>query len=563
MLSCAYSWQLASSHHLMGPPMGYGYGGGAPPYAPWQQTLPQWQSPLDTGPAPAFPSQYWQSPASSLGPAAMHMQGAQGQPNLEGSCQAFWSTPMHAGGGAPSQYAAGPTGPADGTLPSHAQHPPGLTPSQVPPPQPSGDSAPEETRPPTPPPPPPEPVTMAICLLSCPGNKTEFKTAAIRSSILSTAKLLGFENVTLVVQADRGRTGPYSILMPKELGMRLAEDEETSLYPQTESETVDPVDFKVSLLDEHGRATDSATLDRIQAKRAARRAEKDLDEKSRTIPFFMNGNPEMLRMMGSADPRPRQDCVLIASEFIKERIGPIERSNVTQLLDEHDEPLNEDCLYVVLKPGDTKEAFFGRIPPEIFAQLKYIVVNGRMAPVKVRLPSAVCGVANVKPCCFRTECIVEGGTCGARLRTLRTLSIPSSVPPPNYRAERQSLKEHRTLSRKRQKLVDDERASVVQRKICPRWIKGICPRHGGDHGGKCQWRHGTMEETTVKPCGFGVNCTTKNAGCLYSHAVPTEPPPQDEFPPLTQGEMCAESSPLFRSVPAPLIPPHDEHPTSL
>ena len=120
-------------------------------------------------------------------------------------------------------------------------------------------------------------------------NTYKWSTEAIRISIEQTAKVLIGEGDYTIRTRFAGTVGPYQVAMPKKVAAALIEDGETDIFEIDATANQDAVTFQVVELDEHGREMSDEVKAKVMQRRQERRAEKDAEERSRTLRFFFEG----------------------------------------------------------------------------------------------------------------------------------------------------------------------------------------------------------------------------------------------------------------------------------
>ena len=204
------------------------------------------------------------------------------------------------------------------------------------------------------------PEAMTLVKLSCQGNTVEFTEAVVTACIRSLAMLVQIPAGDPRTQKF-GPAGPYSVAMSRELAEYLAADGEVDVIePSSDGEAVT---FRVSLLDQQGRAADPEALDRVRAVRADRARTRDGEKRERTHRFFLQGNLEMLAQPAGS-PRLRELQANAKKEFMKS-LGPYESINWDEPKDEVGDVRNELMAFVVLQKEDypSEGTFRDKRPP--------------------------------------------------------------------------------------------------------------------------------------------------------------------------------------------------------
>ena len=361
--------------------------------------------------------------------------------------------------------------------------------------------------------------TMKLVRLSNPDNVKKWSSDALRVSLEQTAKVMLPGEVCTIHPVEGGFEGPYNIAMSDALARALIEDGYTDLYDTEEGAEVEPISFKVTELDAQGRPMTDAVRQRVEAARSSRRAESDLEERQRTIPFIFNGTPEIVLRMD--DPPALEKAVGAVVEKIRSCITNIERSNVHQLLDRTGRPIASWIFFVVLEnTSDLRESVQ-------WPRIKWIVWNQMCQPVRVRVSGNLLASLGREQCCFMhtRECDLKGHgqvRCQARDRVMRLITLPSSIPRGGAKQERAEKRERQDQQRRATKIqMTVAQASRTVRQ-CDLFTLGKCMKGYGTNR-PCQRKHG---DASAIGCYFHegefpiTGACTGGEECPYNHTFP-------------------------------------------
>jgi hypothetical protein len=353
-------------------------------------------------------------------------------------------------------------------------------------------------------------------------NKHVFKVAEIRSSIQLIADLvLPEDHASAIHPGEGGFTGPYTVSLSQDLGLRLIEDGNVDLI-SPEDESCPVVEFQVTQVDSHGRSMTAEAIGKVFARRAEIKITRDIDENKRTIRLFFGANTEMLALMD--DSRALGVHVKRITDMITSKLGRIDRVNFTQLKDSTQIPTSSWAAYVVVEQGSTIETWARQVD---WAGLKYIVYRSDCNPVKVRVSNeALLGLGQRKQCCFLrpVDCKKDAtGECQARNDAYKRVRFRSSVPTQPFHQEKALRRKALDLEGLAHRvMLDGDTLRIAQGhgRKCANWKAGLCLRHPGLPNGKCSRAHGTAGETAAIPCGYGDKCVLGLQNCIYSHKAP-------------------------------------------
>jgi len=190
---------------------------------------------------------------------------------------------------------------------------------------------------------------MMTIELSNRSNKINWKPSAIRISLKSAHDHM-FPQDTAEIHVMPGKfTGPYQVRVNKKLGEALVEDGEVDIFSIESDAEGEQMVFNVYQVDDQGRRVGVEVTSRVLAARITRKRERDMDERSRTVRFFIQGTPELLALMG--DPVILNNAINIVRDKILHSATSIERHNITQVEDELGQKLCSWILFVVLDEG--------------------------------------------------------------------------------------------------------------------------------------------------------------------------------------------------------------------
>jgi len=362
---------------------------------------------------------------------------------------------------------------------------------------------------------------VTLLRLTNPDNEVTFTTGDIKSVIANIAHQEGLSKEFITPQMLQGGRGPFNVTVSEDLGKYLIEEEEVELIHCEEgAEAILRSIFTVKQLDAQGRVIDDNTEKNIKDARAARRLERNMQERECTYRFFIDGTPEMLIMM-AVEPARQQRIFQEAVDYIISQMAIVERYNFTTQIDSTGQELNQVILFVVRSKDTTESVFLRGVN---WSAIKYIHIQSDMNPIKVRIMREVAETAGIKPCCFLPECSATGPfACGARARAMERVRLPSNFKSDHdqeRRLSKRAREEERGANKQRLMEAVQRASSEKCLGICKKYTKGKCRRHMFDtyqHPADqtCRFTHGNKEETGTVACHFKGDCT--DMGCPYLH----------------------------------------------
>lgn len=360
---------------------------------------------------------------------------------------------------------------------------------------------------------------MKLVKLSNPKNVKKWTSDAIRVSLEQTAKMM-LPNESCAIHPGEGNfEGPYTVAMSEVLARALIEDGYTDLYDtEADGEDVAPISFQVTELDAQGRPINDEVRQRVLDRRSTLRAESDVRERQRTIPFIFNATPEIMLRMG--DPATLDVAVQAVAGRIKACITNIARSNIHQLVDKTGKPIASWILFVVLEDASQVASAVD------WPSVKWIVWSPTCQPVRVRVGGELLAAIGREQCCFRetSQCDKRTGgeRCLSRDRAMQLVTLPSSVPRVGGRPERAEKRarqeEHRSAARVRMAVAQSSR-TVRQ---CELFALGKCMLGYGSNR-PCQRKHGdpTAVGCYYNEAEFPITGACRGGDlCPYNHAFP-------------------------------------------